>query len=100
MEGGDEDGPLTRHDGILAETREDLHALTDPPDARSADEHHVDGRWPAIEHHRLPGLERLALATVGVALHVHVDEAERELTGIVDLPREQDQSGTRPEHRP
>ena len=100
MEGGDEHRPLTRHDGIVAETREDLHALADPADARSANEHHVDGRGPAIEHHRLAGLERLALTTIGVALHFHVDEAERELPGIVDLAREQDQSGTRPEHRP
>src|SRR5262249_45745682 len=36
-------------------------------------------------------LERLALPAVRVALHVHVDEVQRELPGVVDLAGEQDE---------
>src|SRR5262249_23226549 len=65
--------------------------LADPADARGADEHHLDRGDHAVEHGLATSLERLALAAVRVALHVHVDEAQRELPGIVDLAGEEDE---------
>src|SRR3989442_11795849 len=75
-------------------------AGADAPDARGADEDHLDRRGAALEGRAAARLEGLALPAVRVALDPDVDEAERELRGALHLPRQENQPGAGAEDRP
>src|SRR5439155_18646182 len=94
------DASVLRHDRLVAVTCQRLDAGADPADARRPDEDHLHRRGVAVEHRAALRLERLALAAVGVALDADVDEAERELSGILHVAREENEPGAGAEERP
>src|SRR5216117_2939616 len=100
VEGGHQDAALPRHHRLVAVGGERLDAGADAPDARGADEDHLDRRGAALEGRATARLEGLALPAVRVALDPDVDEAERELRGALHLPRQENQPGAGAEDRP
>src|SRR6266851_2568181 len=99
MEGGDQHGPLLRHDRLVPAPRQGDHAGSDAADPRRADEDHLELVARAVELDLTVGGERLALSAIRVALDVDVDEAERRLMRARDIAREENESRARAEDR-
>src|SRR4051794_14198249 len=99
MEGGGEDVPLAdRDDPAVLELGQDVDVGTRSLDDRRSDEDRVDG-LVAEERHRHVGLERVELASEGVAADGDVEQRQDRIVAIGDLAREDDHPGTGPEHR-
>ena len=100
MERGGHHAILAHEHRIAPVAGEHLHVRPRRLDSGSPDEHAVKRR-PVEPGDIEVGLEAVELAAVAVALHGDVEGAEVPLVGspVVDLLGEQDQPGTRAEHR-
>src|SRR5712691_8382735 len=99
VEGGDEHEPALRHHRLAPVLGQRLYVGTETPDARRADEDHLDRDATTIERGDTPSLEGLALAAIGIALDANVDETEGELARVVHVSCQQDEPGARAEDR-
>ena len=94
MEGGRQHRALPAQDGMVIDTRQDVHAVAGPFHIRGSDE---DGGHPAHAGDVEVGFEGVDLAAEGVAAHGEVDDAEAALIGApVGLVQELHETGHLP----
>jgi hypothetical protein len=97
VEAGGENAFALDQNRIPVDPGQNSHPITDPADPGRADEHSPECCIP------VPGkvrLERLALATIGVASHVDIDQSQGTLLRPADLSGQEDEPGAGTEQTP
>ena len=96
VEGSGEQVSLANQDGRAIAASQNLDLAADLGDARSADEDHL--QWTAGKRGGLGQDSGVDLASVGIALHNGIQDAEAALRGVPDLAGQQNGSRTGPEY--